>query len=216
MLYDDAASAAQEAAEDMGSDPALGDAIRSGDEAAVQQAASDLAEENDVKTLVLRDAEGEELASVGEGAPFAPTLLDLTGDDGSTAAQLSVSVTDEKSYLAEVERLTGRPAALYVVGQPSVTVSGDSVDVPQEEAADVTVNGEEQRVLTGDLSDDEGQRIALFGPIEESDVLASSPAIAAILVGAVPDRARVRAQHQAPALGSGQGDVRGGEADRRR
>ena len=182
VLYDDAASAAQEAAEDMGSDAALGDAIRSGDEAAAQQAASDLAEENDVKTLVLRDAEGEELASVGEGAPFAPTLLDLTGDDGSTAAQLSVSVTDEKSYLAEVERLTGRPAALYMVGQPSVTVSGESVDVPQEEAADVTVDGKEQRVLTGDLSD-EGQRIALFGPIEESDVLASSPAIAAILVG---------------------------------
>jgi diguanylate cyclase (GGDEF)-like protein len=149
----------------------------------VQQAASDLAEENDVKTLVLRDAEGEELASVGEGAPFAPALLDLTGDEGSTAAQLSVSVTDEKSYLAEVERLTGRPAALYLVGQPSVTVSGDSVDVPREEAADVTVNGEEQRVLTDDLSDDGRQRIALFGPIEESDVLASSPAIAAILVG---------------------------------
>ena len=85
--------------------------------------------------------------------------------------------------MAEVEKLTGRPAALYVVGQPSVSVpGGESVDVPEEGGANVTVNGEEQRVLTGDLPDDQGLRIALFGPLEEAGVLASSPVLAAALV----------------------------------
>ena len=40
VLYEDAARRPQEAAEDMGSDPALADAVRSGDEAAAQQAAA--------------------------------------------------------------------------------------------------------------------------------------------------------------------------------
>ena len=184
VLYEDGAKAAAEAAEAIGSDPELGDAVRSGDEVAIQATATSLAEENGVKSLTLRDAGGQEVAAVGGGTPFAPAVLDLTGDDGSTAAQLSVSVTDEDSYLAEVEKLTARRAALYVVGQPSVTVgASESIEVPEEGGADVTVNGKEQRVLTGDLPDDEGLRIAIFGPVEDAGVLASSPVLAAALLG---------------------------------
>ena len=183
VLYEDAAKAAEKAAEAIGSDPELGDAVRAGDDAAIQATAASLATDNGVETLTLRDADGGEVAAIGSGTPFAPAVLDLTNDDGSAAAQLTVSVTREDSYVAEVEKLTGRPAALYAVGQPSVSVpGGESVDVPEEGGANVTVNGEEQRVLTGDLPDDQGLRIALFGPLEEAGVLASSPVLAAALV----------------------------------
>jgi diguanylate cyclase (GGDEF)-like protein len=183
-LYDDASREAEEAAEAIGVDPELGEAIRSGDESAVQASAARLAKENGVQTLLLRDADGGELASVGGGSPFAPARLELTGDDGSKAAELLVSTETAEDYLAAVERLTGRRAELYVVGQPSVTVGGDeSVEVPDEGGANVTVGGEEQRVLTGDLPDEEGQRIAVFGPVEDGGVLASSPVVAIALVG---------------------------------
>ena len=121
---------------------------------------------------------------MGSGVPFAPALLDLTGDEGSTSASLTVSVTDEDAYLAEVERLTGRRAATYVAGEPAVTLAGgESVEVPQEGGDNVSVNGREQRVLTGDLPADEGLRVALFGPVEEGGMLSSSPIIAAALIG---------------------------------
>ena len=183
QLYDDGAAAAEDAAEAIGTDPELGDAIRVGDDAAAQAAASELADENGVETLSLRDADGNEIASVGSGVPFAPALLDLTGDEGSMAASLTVSVTDEDAYLAEVERLTGRRAATYVVGQPAVTLAGgESVEVPEEGGDNVSVDGREQRVLTGDLPEDDGLRVALFGPVEEGGILSSSPVIAAALI----------------------------------
>ncbi len=183
VLYEDATKAAQEAAEAIGSDGELGDELRSGDDGAVQATVTALAERNGVNTLTLRDADGAEVASVGSGTPFAPAQLELTEDDGSAAAQLSASVTSANSYLAEVEKLTARRAALYVVGQPAVTLAGgESVEVPEKGGANVTVDGREQRVLTGDLPDDEGQRIALFGPVEDAGVLASSPVLAAAVI----------------------------------
>ena len=51
QIYDDGAAAAEDAAETIGTDPELGDAIRAGDDAAAQAAASKLAEENGVETL---------------------------------------------------------------------------------------------------------------------------------------------------------------------
>ncbi|MGI9019839.1 MAG: diguanylate cyclase [Solirubrobacterales bacterium] len=182
-LYEEAARKGREAAEAIGTDAALGAAVESEDAAAAQAAAAGLAAANDVESLVLRSSGGEELASVGASAPFAPAELQLTGAGGARAAELIVSVTDGGAYVAEVEKLTGRRAALYVDGQPSVTVSGEeSVPVPAQGGADVTVNGKEQRVLTGDLPDEQGQRIALFGPVEEGGVVASNPAVALALV----------------------------------
>ena len=178
-LYEAEARRAQEAAEEIGTDVELAAAVRAQDPEAAQAVAERLASENGVESLVLR-GEGGELASVG-GAPFAPARIELTDDSGETAGELTVSTSDPEAYLAELEELTGRRAALYVQGQPSVTVGDESVDVPAEGGADVTLEGREQRVLTGDLPDEEGQRVALFGPVEEEGVLASSPAVLAVL-----------------------------------
>ena len=183
-LFEDAERRSERAAEAIGRDPALAAAIASDDPAAIQAAAEDLARANDVQVLVLRGPDGEELASVGQGDPFAGARIGLTDDSGDTAAELTVSVTDAEEYLAQVEELTGRRTALYVEGQPSVTLaSGESVGVPAEGGANVEVDGREQRVLTGDLPDDEGQRVAMFGPVEAGGVLSSSPALVAALVG---------------------------------
>ncbi len=182
-LYEDDARRAESAAEAIGTDPALAAALAADDPAAVQAAAERLASENGVELLRLRSG-GEELASVGDGDPFAGANLDLTGESGEVAADLTVAVTSRQDYVEEVEDLTGRLAAVYVEGEGSVTVSGGrSVDIPAEGGDNVAVGQREQRVLTAELPDNEGQRVAMFGPVEDGGVLASSPAVVAILVG---------------------------------
>ena len=78
--------------------------------------------------------------------------------------------------MEEVEGLTGRRPPLYVEGAASVTVlGGESVDIPAEGGDNVTVGGASSGSSTGDLPDDEGHRVALFGPRRGGGVLASSP-----------------------------------------
>ncbi len=178
-LYEAEARRAQQAAEEIGTDPELAAAVRSGDPAVAQPIAEQLARENGVESLVLRGEDGEELASVG-GQPFAPARIELTDENGETAGELTVSTSTQSAYLDQVEELTGRRAALYVEGQPSVTVGGgESVEIPARGGENVDVEGSEQRVLTGDLPDDEGRRVALFGPVEDEGLLASSPLLLA-------------------------------------
>ena len=125
--------------------------------------------------------EGEGLASVGQGEPFAPALIEID-DNGEVAASLTVSVSSSQDYIDEVERLTGREAAVYSDGQTQVELEdGESVEIPASGGADVTADGREWRVLTGELPGGEGQRIALFGPPAEAGFFESSPTVIAVL-----------------------------------
>ena len=182
-LYEDRILAAKTVAEEIASNPGLAAAIRAGDADQAGAIVDELAALHGVKGLVLRSSGGEVLASVGGRELFAPATLELD-DEGSPAGTLVVSMIRENAFTNQVERLTGREAALYVQGQPAVTVAEDeSVAVPAGGGANVTVDGRERRVLTGDLPDDEGRRLALFGPAEEEGLLASSPLVATILIG---------------------------------
>ena len=178
-LYEEQTRQAEQAAEKIAADPALGAAIRSGDAARTQQLATTLAEAHGVEVLRLTSTDGQELASVGAGEPFAAAQLAL--DDGAReVGELTVSLVPAPSFLEEVERLTGRRAALYEEGQDSVTLNGEEVTVPGSGASDVTMANQEQRVLTGALPDAD-RRIALFGPPEDTGFFASSPTVIAIL-----------------------------------
>ena len=75
-LYEDDARRAESAAEAIGTDPALAAALAADDPAAVQAAAERLASEQRGRVPRLRSG-GEELASVGDGDPFAEADLDL-------------------------------------------------------------------------------------------------------------------------------------------
>ena len=170
-------------ARQIGGEQALSDAIASSDPDRIQAVAETLARENGVQALRLRSADGEQLAAVGD-EPFAATQLELTSADGSDAGALTAAVTSQDDYLGEIQRLTSREAAVYAQGQPSVTLeNGSSVDVPADGGANVEVDGDEQRVLTGPLPGDEGLRLALLGPAEEGGLFSSSPLVIAVLAG---------------------------------
>jgi diguanylate cyclase (GGDEF)-like protein len=183
-LYEDDLAGAERAAKAIGTDPALSAALAAGDPGAVQSAAEQLAGENGVVRLELRAPDGANLASVGDGRPFAPAGLDLTDDAGKVAAGLTVAVTDAESYVQDVEDLTGRLVAVYSEGDRSVAISGgENVEIPADGGENVPVGEREQRVLTADLPDDGDLRVAMFGPVGSGGILANSPAVVAILAG---------------------------------
>jgi diguanylate cyclase (GGDEF)-like protein len=183
-LYEDDLAGAERAAKAIGTDPALSAALDAGDPGAVQSAAEQLAGENGVVRLELRAPDGANLASVGDGRPFAPAGLDLTDDAGKVAAGLTVAVTDAESYVQDVEDLTGRLVAVYSEGDRSVAISGgENVEIPADGGENVPVGEREQRVLTADLPDDGDLRVAMFGPVGSGGILANSPAVVAILAG---------------------------------
>jgi diguanylate cyclase (GGDEF)-like protein len=184
VLYEDRVAEARAAAKSIGADPALAAAVRAGDPGQARSIASALARENGVEALRLRTPAGEELAAVGP-EPFAPAELALE-DGGAEAATLTVAVGPREEYLDEVERLSGREAALAVDGEPAVTLAGgERVEVPAQGAATVTISGAEQRVLMESLPGSEGPRLALFGPPPESALLSSSPLVVTVVLAAL-------------------------------
>jgi len=181
QIYESEVARAEEVASRIGQAPELAAALRSGEAAAVRRAAASLASSHGAESLAIHSADGETLASAGTGAPFAAALLELE-EDGRPAGSLTASVSPPGEFVREVERLTGRRAALYEVGQPAVTLrGGESVEIPEEDGADVVLGERELRMLTGDLPDGEGRRLALFGPRETGAFFVSSPAVAGLV-----------------------------------
>jgi len=181
-VYERDQSDAKAAAEQIASDPGLSDAIAANDAAGTKATAETLARENDVSALVLRSAEGDELAKVG-GQPFASAELALTEAGGSDAGTLTTAVTTQGEYADEVTELTGRRVAIYAGDQSTAALPGaGELEVPESGAADVEVDGSEQRVLTGPLPGEEGLQVALVGPAE-GGLFSSSPMVIALLTG---------------------------------
>ena len=182
-VYERDQSDAKAAAGRIADDPQLSDAIATGDPAQAQATAEALARDNDVSGLVVRDASGDELAKVGD-EPFAAAELTLTAAGGDDAGTLTTAVTSEDEYIDEVAELTGREVAVYGDGQSSARLQdGGELEVPEDGAEDVDVNGSEQRVLAGPLPGEEGLQVAMVGPAEEGGLFSSSPQVIALLAG---------------------------------
>ena len=181
-VYEQAGDEARAAAKPVAADPSLAAAVQADDPAAASQALTPLADSAGLSSAMLAGADGKKLASVG-GQPFAAATIELT-QGGAQAGTLTASVITPGEYADRVEELTGRTVALYPTGETEATAAGGTTfEAPAEGAADVVVEGTEQRVLTAPVEGEDGLSIALVGPAEEGGLLASSPAIVAALAG---------------------------------
>jgi diguanylate cyclase (GGDEF)-like protein len=182
-LYRDDLAAAKRAAQGLGPSPALATALRSGDPARIKAAARALARQDGIRTLVVRDSSGRQVAAVGPPELIASYRLNLRGPGGDLGSLL-ISTTTPASYLADVRHLTGRDAALLGANGPiSATLRLDSAKLPAiGHSGDVEVGGQKFRAGTTDLPGPGNLRLALFGPAESGGFFSSSPLVAAVLV----------------------------------
>jgi diguanylate cyclase (GGDEF)-like protein len=182
-LYQDDAAQAKRVANTLGRDPTLGAVLQTGDSAQIAATARSAARQNGARSLVVRDAGGRRLVTIGGPAVVAPYRLNLRAP-GEALGSLVVSTTTPTAYLDEVRHLTGRDAALL---GPSGPVSGtldvgDSNLPASGHSGNVEVNGTTFRVGTTDLPGPSPLRMALFGPTESAGFFSSSPLVAAVLV----------------------------------
>jgi diguanylate cyclase (GGDEF)-like protein len=181
-LYEREQADSKAAAEAIGADQALANALRTGDSASIRAAAAAAARSEGAESMIVLSPDDAVLARVG-GEQFASAEVTLTGEGGGEAATLEASATSKLSYLEDVRQLTGREPAVYAGTDATARLlGGERVDVPGSGGQDVEVGGTDQRMLTGSLPGDSDLRIALVGPPEEGGFLSSSPAVIAGLV----------------------------------
>ena len=183
-LYEDRVGDARAAARRIAAEPGFTAAVAGDDRDEIARAARRAARSERLESLVITDADGDELVSIGTSPPVASATLDLAERDGTELATLTVSNTSVSGYLSEVNAATGRDAAVLSESEviSGTTTFGDLSLPPPGEAADVEVDGEESRAASALLPADAGLRVALLGPRESEGFLASSPGIAAVLI----------------------------------
>jgi diguanylate cyclase (GGDEF)-like protein len=181
--YRDYAAEAEQAAKRFASDPAAASALRSGDPARIEALARRLAVQKGIRSLVIRDPNGDVLATIGPSNAVARYELNLTDPSGSLGS-LTASTTTATDYLNRVNHLTGRDGALQDEGGTvSSTVALDGASLPSSgHSADVEVGGESLRAASAELPGPGNLRLALFGPVEAGGFLSSSPLVVAALV----------------------------------
>jgi diguanylate cyclase (GGDEF)-like protein len=177
-VYSDDLDAAETATRGLASSPALAAALRTGDRQRVEPVARTLARQNDIDSLVIRDARGRQLAVVGPPAELATFRAPVREGD-HLLATITASTTNPSAYLSEVSRLTNRDAAIVDEHGPvSATLALDGTALPPAgRSNDVEVAGEKLRAATADLRGSGGLRVALFTTVESAGFFASSPLI---------------------------------------
>jgi diguanylate cyclase (GGDEF)-like protein len=180
-LYRDEAASARNAAKDTASDPAIAEALSSGDRAQAQTAAQGLVAGGDIRAVVLESASGERVASVGGDVLVAPYRLSLQAP-GRPIGSLTVSTTTPSEYLASVRHLTGQDAVLLNGGERIASSVEASADLPaSRDSGDVVIAGEEYRAAATTLPPPGRLRLVLFSPGESAGFFSSSP----LVVGAL-------------------------------
>jgi diguanylate cyclase (GGDEF)-like protein len=181
-LYRDDAASASRAAKEAASDPAVAEALSSGDRAQAQAAARGLVAGGEIRAVVLESASGERVASVGGDTLVAPYRLDLQAPGGEIGS-LTVSTTTPSAYLASVRHLTGRDAILLAGGRRvASTVKVGGAELPaSRDSRDVEIGGDEYRAAATTLPPPGRLRLVLFSPRESAGFFSSSP----LVVGAL-------------------------------
>jgi diguanylate cyclase (GGDEF)-like protein len=182
-VYRNDGNHAKRVANEIGRDPALGFSLQAGDRAQISSAARAAARADGAEVLVVRDAGGRPVATVGVGPLVAPYRLGLRSSGGRIGS-LAVSTTTPAAYLRQVRDLTGRDAALLGAAGPiSATLGKVDADLPATgDSGDVEVAGQEFRAATTDLPGPGDLRVTMFGPTESGGFFSSSPLVVAVLV----------------------------------
>jgi diguanylate cyclase (GGDEF)-like protein len=181
-VYKRQAMRAEGLARRVGSNPELGDALASGDQAAIARELRILGRQYHAASLIVTAPSGRTVATYGEDPPVAGSEVELTGarDFGTLLAS---KVTAEE-YLNLVEGLTGRDGAIFdghqLVAATAKPDTGSEIPAGNESGA-VDVNGDEVRAASVDLPPPGNLLLTLFGPIESGGFLSSSPMVAAAL-----------------------------------
>ncbi|HMC05888.1 MAG TPA: diguanylate cyclase [Solirubrobacterales bacterium] len=166
-----------------GRSAALATALRSGSPARIKATARSLVRQQGLSALVVRDAHGHTLAAVGGTHLAAAYQLNLRGPHGNVGSLLS-SATTPSGYVAQVQDLTGRQAALLDAHGPiaSTVDLGDASLPANGHTDDITVGGEDLRAAATGLPGPVPLRLAILGPVGSGGFFASSPLVAGVLV----------------------------------
>jgi diguanylate cyclase (GGDEF)-like protein len=183
-LNDELVADAAAEAKQIAADPRFSAAVAAGDQAAIESAASTLANEHRVESLQLISPSGSNLVQIGERDPIAVASIELVqSPGGETAGKLRVSTSTVSGYLAGVRQRTGEQALLVGADGVSGPVSVDASEIPAGgDAEDVDIDGKDQRVASEELPDSGGRRVALIGPTISGGFFASRPNVAVAVV----------------------------------
>jgi diguanylate cyclase (GGDEF)-like protein len=183
-LYRDGVDAATEGARQAGRDPALAEALRSGDAAAAQEAVRRLSDELDVASLTVEDPSGRRLASAGAEDTVATSEIEMRGPEGPIGTVAAAGLRAD-AYVDEILDLTGSDAAVLVGDEELAgTVGVGDATLPEGEGTgDVDLPGGESRVATvSPGAADPDVRVALFGPRASGGLAAERPLVAGVAV----------------------------------
>lgn len=181
--YEAEVSEARSQGRDIADHDRLGPALASGNRGRFERVARQLARQRGVTSLSIALADGGALEVIPQKEPIAIGEVDLEVL-GEPFGTMLVSTTTSKTFLGEVERLTGEDAVLSGTdGFIDGTLSTRELELPPAgEAADVEVDGEAMRGASVQLPDADGLRLTLLGEGETEGFFASSPRVAAALV----------------------------------
>jgi diguanylate cyclase (GGDEF)-like protein len=179
-LYSDELKASRKAARGIAGDRTLDAALRSGSRRAAASAARAAVRRHGARSVVVRDAGGRMVATVGPH-PIATWHSVLRTATGTEIASVTASATTAGSYLAEVHRRTDLDAAISDAGAPiAATVGLASPRLPAPgHAAEVEGGGAGMRAATAALPGGGGLELTVLGPLETGGYFASRPLVGA-------------------------------------
>jgi diguanylate cyclase (GGDEF)-like protein len=147
-VYREAVTEAGTALRRVAADPALTNALRRGDSAAVQARAAAL-----IRTLNLQrlraTANGRALADVGDRGAIAPARTQLLTRSSAAVGQLEVSTTGARAYADRIRAVTTLDAVLRQDGSPLAS-TGKTPARPLPGVGTVSVGGTDFRVASFD------------------------------------------------------------------
>src|SRR5687768_1062253 len=147
VLYDERLADTLRPLRDVAGDERVIAALEAG-EPVGEGLAQELANSENLDSLLIRDADGRNLASVGGDADFALAQVKINGAEGRIGSVLG-STTNPTAYVADVRQLTGRDAVLQVDEETATTIPIGDVALPAaESAATVEVAGDEKRAAS--------------------------------------------------------------------
>ena len=141
-LYTEAYNSANRAAERIGGDVQLAQALRTDDRNALAKRANELLASENVKRIVI--ARGRQpLVDVGSSTAIFPATRDLVGMNGRPVGSLQVSTQTPAAYTSLVGRITENAAAVQQVGGPilAATIPGIDPGALPADRGDVRVRG---------------------------------------------------------------------------
>jgi diguanylate cyclase (GGDEF)-like protein len=170
---------ARQAATAIARDPALQQAVSTGDPGAIRAAAESARLAHGIRELVVRGPDGAVRAGPGESVPIA--RVRRTGGSGAPAATVSASTTAADAFVDRVAHLTGLDVAVVRGSRPAAaTVPLRGVSMPPTGgSSDVTAAGRSLRATTARLPGAGGLELAMLGPVPAAGVLSSKPLVAA-------------------------------------